>query len=170
MYNFNVMDSDAQLGKKVMDIIKSRCPVDSVTASTSSTLAKLLLWHLQRPLESHDVLIHQADFITNTLLIDGFGYSQISPSIPIDKSKIVSDWHNALKLGYDVHELKYPIWLLNLLRDDLGMQSLPLPQVVLQPGVSAGKVCKSMAAKLGLDPQCQVVAGSMRRLLLYLYY
>jgi len=160
MYNFNIMDSDAQLGKKVMDIIKSRCPADSATASTSSTLAKLLLWHLQKPLESNDILIHQADFISNTLLIDGFGYLQSGAPIPIDKSKIVSDWHNALKLGYDVHELKYPTWLLNLLRDDLGMEFSPLPQVVLQPGVSAGKVCESVAAKLGLDPQCQVVAGT----------
>ena len=28
-----------------------------------------------------------------------------------------SDWHNALKLGYDVKRLKYPEWLLILLEE-----------------------------------------------------
>ena len=162
MYNFNIRDHDPVKADQVMKLILNRCPTDSATAATTSTLAKLLLWQLERPLRPLEVLIHQADYVSNALRVPGFSSLSASASAPIQPESLTSDWHNALKLGYDVHELQYPAWLLSLLREDLQMASCPLPAQVLQPGQVAGSLCPSVAARLNLPLSCAVVAGDSR--------
>ncbi len=86
-------------------------PPNHTVLSATSTLAKLL-WMQQLPTFSQArYLLHQADWL-GFLLHGKLGFS---------------DYHNALKLGYDVEELKYPQWL-----EDLKIP-INLPRV-LTPG------------------------------------
>ncbi|MGB3296785.1 MAG: FGGY family carbohydrate kinase, partial [Phormidesmis sp.] len=76
---------------KIADV----APASSPTLSATSSLAKALWWH--DTLEPHEIervsyLAHQADWLASLL----HGQPQIS------------DYHNALKLGYDVSALAYP--------------------------------------------------------------
>jgi sugar (pentulose or hexulose) kinase len=65
----------------------------------------------------------------------------------------ISDYHNALKLGYDVENLQYPKWLENL------PITVNLPQV-LAPGTPIGELQPEIAAKFGLRRDCWVCAGT----------
>ena len=72
----------------------------------------------------------------------------------------VSDWHNALKFGYDVKNDIYPEWLLDLLRS-LGYPNLQtnlLPKV-RPPGTALGRINAAVIDKYGLSPRCEGVAG-----------
>lgn len=151
--------------------------------SPTSALAKLLAWHCEAPLQPHEVLAHQADFVAAQLCGrgEGGGYS--------------SDWHNALKLGhaaaahhpcasvastvscaaiavavaasqpicrlpptrYDVRGLQYPTWMeQGQLGDTLQGR---LPKVVM-PGQAMGAVTEEAAARWSLPKGCQVVGGT----------
>jgi sugar (pentulose or hexulose) kinase len=63
------------------------------------------------------------------------------------------DYHNALKLGYDVETLAWPDWV-----KSLGIASL-LPRVV-EPGSSLGMVPLEVAVKLDIPDDCTVRAGT----------
>jgi xylulokinase len=109
---------------------------DTVLSATSS-LVKLLWWSRQSFFSQAKYFLHQADWLA-WLLHGRLG---------------ISDYHNSLKLGYDVVRLEYPDWL----------RSLPiaplLPQVVT-PGTVVGRVQPAIATRLGLPAHCQVCAGT----------
>ncbi len=65
----------------------------------------------------------------------------------------ISDYHNALKLGYDVEQLKYPDWLEKM------QIPIQLPKV-LSPGTPIAEVRPEIAAKFGLRHDCLVCAGT----------
>lgn len=65
----------------------------------------------------------------------------------------VSDYHNSLKLGYDVRELSYPDWLSN-------MAIAPLLPVVLAPGAPIGTVKPEISDRFGFPSRCLVCAGT----------
>jgi xylulokinase len=65
----------------------------------------------------------------------------------------VSDYHNVLKLGYDVAQLRYPHWLRH-------HSLFPLLPQVTQPGIIVGSVLPSIAQRFSLNPQCQICAGT----------
>ena len=65
----------------------------------------------------------------------------------------ISDYHNALKLGYDVAALAWPAWIAAL-----GITRW-LPQV-LAPGAILGQLAPCVAAKLDLPATCIVRAGT----------
>lgn len=65
----------------------------------------------------------------------------------------ISDYHNALKLGYDVERLRWPDWMV-----PLKVQAF-LPEVVV-PGTALGKLTPAVAQKLGLPLHCVVRAGT----------
>jgi len=74
----------------------------------------------------------------------------------------ISDYHNALKLGYDVQHLCYPAWLLAIqqqLQPDIFWQVLRLPQVVA-PGKPIGMVRAAISHQFHLPLSCQVCAGT----------
>jgi hypothetical protein len=109
-YDSSVKGSES--GARALDAIAARAPPGHVSRSTSSPLAKLLAWHYEEPLvrapgldPAPVVLAHHADLICAHLR---------GPT-----SEVVSDWHNALKLGYDISAgaLRYPDWMLQLLRE-----------------------------------------------------
>jgi xylulokinase len=70
----------------------------------------------------------------------------------------MSDWHNALKLGYDVYNLQYPEWLIELLKEQ-GISSTLLPTVI-KPGQSVAAV-NGKIRNMGYSADCTVVAGKL---------
>lgn len=121
----------------VMDSLRAIAPPNHTVLSATSSLAKLL-WMSQLPtFTSARYFLHQADWLA-FLLHGCLG---------------ISDYHNALKLGYDVEQLDYPAWLTNL----PSVQLLPL---VLVPGTPVGEVTAEIASRFGLRRDCLVCAGT----------
>jgi sugar (pentulose or hexulose) kinase len=159
MYNFNIELSCTQ---KVVSTVNSAlsqfCPPGSPARSPTSTLSKLIAWHVEHPLTAAERVVHQADYILDALIRD--------PSLSSgDASSLVfsSDWHNALKLGYDPAREGYPPWLMTLLASVLGStqraESL-LPAQVYQPGATVARIGSHIVALHGLPSACRVVAGT----------
>lgn len=127
-------------GKVWVEKIRQIAPAGSPVISATSTLAKLLWWCQG---DSHACprdavyLMHQADWLGWLL------HGQLG----------ISDYHNALKLGYDVGTLCYPDWLV-----DLGIGPL-LPQVVT-PGQAIASIKPAIAERFQLPSSCQVCAGT----------
>ncbi|OKH27978.1 FGGY-family carbohydrate kinase [Chroogloeocystis siderophila] len=130
MYN----DTRAVAVQKQLKVI---APPNHTVLSATSSLAKLL-WLSQQPTFSDaKYFLHQADWLA-FLLHGKLG---------------ISDYHNALKLGYDVEHFCYPIWLTQLAIAPL------LPQVVV-PGTPIAEVTASIATRFGLRRDCYVCAGT----------
>ena len=158
MYDFNVMQQcvDPSCGSRALEAIRAVCPAGSAANAATSTLAKVLAWHLETPMQKSERLVHQADYLVHYLT--GERATTASPSV------FHSDWHNALKLGFDVYKLEYPPWLLNLLQKEFGWSPelvtsfLPL---VSEPGRTVASVNGRLAGELGFNhPDCRVVAGT----------
>lgn len=112
-------------------------PEAHAVASATSGLAKLL-WLTRQPGSEHAAcFLHQADWLA--ALLGG------KPGI--------SDYHNALKTGYDVANLCWPDWLMTLPYSHL------LPEV-LAPGEVIGCIQPGIAAHFGIHPQCAIHAGT----------
>jgi D-ribulokinase len=106
--------------KSALEMVRSIAPIGHSTISATSSLAKLY-WYAQQPYFARGhYLLHQADWLA-WLLHGQLGYS---------------DYHNALKLGYDPVNLEYPQWLRAIPEFHL------LPQV-LAPGAVVGQILRS---------------------------
>lgn len=117
--------------------LKSIAPSGHAACSATSSLAKFL-WLTQQPEVVHAAyFLHQADWLA--ALLSG------RPG--------VSDWHNALKTGYDVEALRWPEWVTALPHSHL------LPEV-LAPGAVIGRIRPDIATHFGIDPQCLIHAGT----------
>lgn len=101
------------------------------------TLARFLWLTQQNCIDSAAWFLHQADWLT--ALLSG------QPGI--------SDYHNALKTGYDAEHLCWPDWVRALPHAHL------LPKV-LSPGDIVGNIRPDIAAHFGIHPQCVVHAGT----------
>ncbi|OUL32729.1 FGGY-family carbohydrate kinase [Nostoc sp. 106C] len=124
-------------GSVMLEQLKSIAPENHTVVSATSSLAKLL-WMAQLPSFSKArYFLHQADWLA-FLLHGHLG---------------VSDYHNALKLGYDVEKLKYPEWLTKL------QIPIQLPQI-LPPGTPIAELRPEIAAKFGLRQDCVACAGT----------
>jgi xylulokinase len=115
----------------------AQAPGKDTVLSATSSLVKLLWWSHQPFFSQAKYFLHQADWLA-ALLHGCLG---------------VSDYHNSLKLGYDVARLQYPEWLRSL-----GVASL-LPQVVA-PGTVVGLVRPAISAQLGIPATCRICAGT----------
>ncbi|MEO1591362.1 MAG: FGGY-family carbohydrate kinase [Cyanobacteria bacterium J06632_22] len=108
--------------------------------SMTSSLAKALWWQQNldpASLERAHTLMHQADWVAWLL------HGQLG----------LSDYHNALKLGYDVQALQYA--------DGLG--AWPVVDwfpAVMTPGQAVKSLRPEIAAQFGLPATCQVKAGT----------
>jgi sugar (pentulose or hexulose) kinase len=172
MYNFNVACSSQppavyEAGVKAMEKISRAAPAGSPACAPTSSLAKLLSWHLEEPLTDTECMMHQADFLAYTLLggftddienCDTRSYFEHTVNGK-HHLRVQSDWHNVLKLGYDVDELKYPVWLMNIMLYNQIRPEMALPQV-REPGDGYGKVCPKIASALGINKDCFVAAGT----------
>ncbi|MBW4543782.1 MAG: FGGY-family carbohydrate kinase [Symplocastrum torsivum CPER-KK1] len=125
-------------GVEVMEMVKAIAPPNHTVLSATSSLAKLL-WLTQNSKFKiqNSYFLHQADWLAFLL------HGQLG----------ISDYHNALKLGYDVENLCYPDWLKNL------QISIHLPKIVA-PGTPIANVLPEIANQLGLPRDCIVCAGT----------
>ncbi|HEY9612315.1 FGGY-family carbohydrate kinase [Allocoleopsis sp.] len=126
-------------GVAVMETLRAIAPPNHTVLSATSSLAKLL-WFIQNSkskIHNNSYFLHQADWLAFLL------HGQLG----------ISDYHNALKLGYDPEHLCYPSW----------MEQLPeipaLPQV-LAPGTPVGEVTAEVSRRLGLPRDCVVCTGT----------
>lgn len=117
--------------------IRAVAPAGHVAAMASSALAKLLWLRAQPGTARARYCTDQASWLA--AMLTG------RPGL--------SDYHNALKLGYDVENLAWPDWVRGL-----GIASL-LPRVVA-PGESLGMVPLEVAVKLDIPDDCLVRAGT----------
>ena len=124
-------------GKSELDRIKSIAPQDSVAIGATSSLAKLLWWQKQTYFKEARYLLHQADWLSYLL------HGKLG----------ISDYHNALKLGYDVVNLCYPDWLHDL------PYSYLYPQV-LAPGAKIGYITPQQSDRLNLPHDCVIKLGT----------
>ena len=124
-------------GKEVLNEIKTIAPDNHVVISATSSLAKLFWWRKQPYFSQASYLLHQADWLAYLL------HGKLG----------ISDYHNALKLGYDVDDFHYPDWLHNL------PFSYLYPQV-LSPGAVVQEVTPENCDRLDLPPDCIVRTGT----------
>lgn len=124
-------------GLAVQEYLVQIAPANHLVLSATSSLAKLLWWYQQPIYHQASYFLHQADWLA-FLLHGKLG---------------ISDYHNALKLGYDVEKLAYPIWL-----KQLPIKSL-LPQV-FAPGTPIGKITKEISKQFSLEQDCLVCTGT----------
>lgn len=112
-------------------------PPGHMVCSASSGLAKFLWLASHTDLSKAAHFLHQADWLA--ALLTGLGG--------------ISDYHNALKTGYDAERLCWPDWVGNLPHAHI------LPQVVA-PGATITCVSPLVAKHFRMNPECRVHAGT----------
>ena len=125
-------------GVEAMDKVRAIAPPNHTVLSATSSLAKFF-WLIQNSTFNiqNNYFLHQADWLA-FLLHGRLG---------------ISDYHNALKLGYDVENLHYPHWLETL-------PERPLFPQVFAPGTPVGEVTTEISRRFGLRRDCIVCAGT----------
>ena len=126
-------------GVEVMEKLSAIAPSNHTVLSATSSLTKLL-WFSQNTkfkIQKNDYFLHQADWLGFLL------HGQLG----------ISDYHNALKLGYDPEQLCYPTWIEQL-------SVVPLLPQVLTPGMPVGEVTAAVSRRLGLPRDCLVCTGT----------
>lgn len=112
-------------------------PAESAAHGAGSGLAKLL-WLQEHQAPTRPWRVHtQADWLSG-MLGAGFG---------------LCDSNNALKLGHDPMQQRWPSWLHGLLPADI------LPQVV-EPGTPIGRLHSELAERWGLSQPVSLIAGT----------
>ncbi len=131
----------------ILESIKQIVPDDSSACSSSSSFAKLVALIAQiDPAKQSSTplyLLHQADWL-GYCLHGKLGFS---------------DYHNALKLGYDPQILDYPEWLKLWIRSHRRTLNIVLPKV-FAPSNPVGLIQAAIAQKLELPLDCEIVAGT----------
>ncbi|MEG4241214.1 FGGY-family carbohydrate kinase [Microcoleus sp. MON2_D6] len=135
-----ILYNDAR-GAAVTERLRAIAPAKHTVLSATSSLAKLLWWQEGgHGGTAPTVFLHQADWLA-FLLHGKLG---------------ISDYHNALKLGFDVDTLCYPNWLIEGIA---GAATPELPQVVA-PGTPVGEVRDQVGDRFGFSRDCMVCAGT----------
>lgn len=117
-------------------IARTATPGHPAAAATSG-LAKVLWLKKRLGLTGARLYLNQADWLSG-LLTGRVG---------------MTDYHNALKMGLDLEELKWPNWVEYLADVDY----LPVP---IPPGARLATVSRPRARYLGVNPGCMVHAGT----------
>jgi sugar (pentulose or hexulose) kinase len=117
--------------------ISAHVPAGHIASNASSSLAKLHFLLQQVESKQAHYFSDQASWLAAMLTAKpGF-----------------SDYHNALKLGYDLEALAWPAWI-------SALEIAPwLPEVV-PPGTVLGEVAPEVSAKLDIPQECVVRAGT----------
>lgn len=139
-----------------MERLKRFAPPKHTTLTPTSSLAKLLTWDEELQLKPSESLCHQADYVAQQFLFNG---RACGAGLSANTRTVSSDWHNCLKLGYDVRGLQWPEWL-NQCLEDCGLSAAVLPERVVSPGEPMGTVSKDAARRFGLDSSTVVVGGT----------
>jgi len=126
--------------------VKLRVPFRYLSCLPTSSLSKLVAWHLHRPLLPSERLLHQSDYLTHSIL-----------DRTADPTRVVTDWHNAHSLGFGASEMRYADMLFEMFQI-LQIDPVCLPEVV-QPGTVVGTIDPNLATGFGFNPECKVIAG-----------
>lgn len=124
-------------GATVLDRVREIAPPEHPVITATSSLAKLFWFAIQPNFDRVHYFLHQADWLAYHLH-GKLGWS---------------DYHNALKLGYDVASLRYPDWLER-------HRYRPLLPRIVQPGQPIGRILPQVAAALGIPDSCIICAGT----------
>ncbi|HEY9863820.1 MAG TPA: FGGY-family carbohydrate kinase [Candidatus Obscuribacterales bacterium] len=133
----------------ILEQLKKIAPADHIVNSATSSLAKLIWWltvetaNTKPQKSAPHYFLHQADWL-GFLLHGKLG---------------ISDYHNSLKLGYDVKNLTYPNWLINGLQSLTNLELLKLPDIVA-PGTPITTITPEIAEQLKLPKTCVICAGT----------
>ncbi|OUC16638.1 MAG: carbohydrate kinase [Alkalinema sp. CACIAM 70d] len=131
-----ILYNDSRAAAQVA-ILQTLAPPNHTVLSATSSLAKLL-WYADQPYFAQACyLLHQADWLSFLL------HGQLG----------ISDYHNSLKLGYDVETLAYPVWL-----DTHPLRYL-LPQVLV-PGQAIAPIRSALAQRFSIPQTCFIHAGT----------
>ncbi|HEY6095458.1 MAG TPA: FGGY-family carbohydrate kinase [Gallionellaceae bacterium] len=117
--------------------LQQLAPPGHTVCSATSGLAKFLWLTEHCDTGNARYFMHQADWLS--ALLSGSGGT--------------SDYHNALKTGYDVEQLFWPDWVQQLPHSQL------LPHV-LAPGQLVAEISPALAAHFGIDASCTIHAGT----------
>ena len=128
--------NDDRAVEEAAQIARTAAPGHPAAAVTSG-LAKVLWLKKRLGLTGARLYLNQADWLSG-LLTGRVG---------------MTDYHNALKMGLDLDELKWPAWV-DYLAD---VDYLPVP---VAPGARLATVSRPRARYLGINPGCMVHAGT----------
>lgn len=160
MYDFDVLRGDDSVdsihGVRALARLEAFAPAQHTTRSPTSSLAKLLAWHEEVPLSKNEALAHQADYLALQFLSEG----KACGSGPSNSRSVSSDWHNCLKLGYDVQNLCWPSWIIECISHANLDPLKVLPEKVLSPGEPFGTISHRMAERFGLPEDTIIVGGT----------
>ena len=117
--------------------LKNFAPTGHFVCSASSGLAKFLWLSQHTELDHAAHLMHQADWLA-ALLTGSGGFS---------------DYHNALKTGYDAELLCWPDWVMKIPHSHL------LPHV-LSPGKIIAEISPALSQHFNINPACTIHAGT----------
>ena len=148
-----LMYNDARAATQA-EAIARVAPKNTAAQGASCALAKLL-WLTENGLPAGTAHVsHQADWIAGKLC-GQFG---------------ISDYNNALKLGFDAEQKVWPPWLSKGLSRGLSkglskqQSRLDVPQhllpKVVAPGTPIGKLQKNLAERFGFPENTRIVAGT----------
>lgn len=121
-----------------LPLVKSIAPPNHTVCSGSSTLCKLVSWwNSDSTGKESAALLHQADWLL-WLLHGKLG---------------ISDYNNALKVGFDPEKDAYPSWLLSQ------PYSSVLPTIT-SPGSAIGTLKEDIRKQFGFSEDCVVCSGT----------
>ncbi|KAL4304290.1 hypothetical protein GQ457_10G024770 [Hibiscus cannabinus] len=121
-----------------LPVVKSIAPINHTVCSSSSTLCKLVSWwNNDNSDKKSTMLLHQADWLLWLL------HGQLG----------VSDYNNALKVGYDPEVDSYPDWLLS-------QPYARLLPTIKAPGASIGHLKGDIRTQFGFSEDCVVCTGT----------
>lgn len=149
-------DADPVAHIKVLELIDEYVPKEHATRAPTSALSKLLHYQYCNTMSNTEVLAHQSEYVANTMFLSN--PTKCGAGDVANKREYVSDWHNALKLGYDVRNLCYPSWLIDCLVQ-IGIDEKVLPRVVA-PGEVIGTVSPTASNSYGINSDAVVVGGT----------
>jgi len=125
---------------EILEKVKAIAPPQHLVCSATSSFAKLISLVQTDRSKEETYLLHQADWLSYLL------HGKLG----------VSDYHNALKLGYDPELLRYPEWLSAWAEKN---PRLVLPEI-FAPSTCVGNIQEAIASKLNLPLDCAIAAGT----------
>ncbi len=124
-------------GQIIKSALEKFVPPNHLTLSATSSLSKLVWWSKQPIFKEANYFLHQADWLAFLL------HGQLGSS----------DYHNALKLGYDVEQMAYPNWLIN-------QSFYPLLPRIIAPGTIINTITLNISRQFNIPQSCVVCGGT----------
>jgi len=160
MYDYDITREREGVGGdkalEAMGWIDKHAPPNHPSRAPTSALSKLLHYHACTPITPHrEILTHQSEYVATTVFRSS--PKKCGAGNAANRRTYTTDWHNALKLGYDVEALRYPEWLTTMLRE-VGIGDV-LPDVV-KPGSVIGPVAPELVERYGFGEGVVVVGGT----------